>query len=179
MDADKAFDELLVIQTLDGDKEAFELLVKRWHKKLISFSFKFGHDADLAQDIVQESWVTIYQQLSKLNDLSKFKSWAYRIVYNKTMDQLKVRQKELEFKSTTDKSEVEEVTTELPDVNKMIQQLPQQQRTILTLFYLDEMSVEAIAEILNLPKGTVKSRLFYAREKLKETIKASSYENYR
>lgn len=181
MKESKVFDELLVIRCNEGDNKAFELLVKRWNKKLLAFTYRYIKDFDVSKDIVQESWVSIFKGLSKLKEPSKFHSWAFRITYNKVMDQLRGNQKNEAILESNEFEESEEIETDSDEINitTYLDQLPIEQRTILTLFYLEELSILDITGILNIPAGTVKSRIFYAREKLKKIINKKSYENHR
>lgn len=182
MDKDKILDELLIYKCRDGDQKAFGLLIKRWNRKLISFAYKFSRDMDSARDIAQESWISIHKGLNRLNDPAKFSTWAFRIVYNKSMDHLRSQQKQSQIEASSD----EIVDNELNDhhhhdaatVSELLAKLPVQHKTVLTLFYLEQQSIRDIASILKLPEGTVKSRIFYARELLKRIYKEVKNETH-
>ena len=181
MNTDKIFDELLILKFREGDTKAFELLINRWNKKLISFAYKITHDMESAHDIAQESWISIHKCLGRLQEPSKFSSWAFRIAYNKSMDYLRQEKKQNQTELLPDH---EELTTNESDidnwstVSSLMEHLPIQHKTILVLFYLEKQSIKEIAVILELPEGTVKSRIFYARELLKRKYKEVQNEKF-
>lgn len=169
------FDELLVLKVQDGDAKAFGLIVNRWNKRLISFAYKIVHDVDVAKDVVQDTWVAAYKNMAKLNDAGKFSSWIFRLTHNKAIDVIRKQQlKTSEIKTDMAEEEVEDDPWKT--VEHQLKILPADQKLILTLFYLEQQSLKRIADILKLPIGTVKSRLFYARENLKRKYKEVKYE---
>ncbi|MET2984328.1 RNA polymerase sigma factor [Aureibaculum conchae] len=190
---EKIFDGLLVLQFKAGDKKAFALLVKRWHSKLYNQAFWYVKDADLAKDIVQESWSVILKKIHTLKNPNNFGSWALKLVIRKSLDNLRKNRKE-EFNlyqyqenkhsanetNEYSKSNNYNTTSDSHATSKMvincIKELPEQQQIVVRLFYIQEYTLHEIADILSLPKGTVKSRLFYAREKLKLKIKNRNHE---
>jgi len=179
MNKEKVFNELLVLQSQQGNTKAFELLVKRWNKRLISFAYKYLKNIDQAKDVVQDSWISIHKGLSRLSSPKKFNTWAFRITYNKVMDEFR---KKNEFISDEglEVAESEELATIDTDkwlsVADILKQLPPAHKSILKLFYLEQQSIKEISVILALPEGTVKSRIFYARELLKKKYKEVYYE---
>ncbi|MEM7550536.1 MAG: RNA polymerase sigma factor [Bacteroidota bacterium] len=174
------FDELLVIRCQKGDEKAFEIIVKRWNVRLIKFAYKQVRDMDVAKDISQESWATITKSIKKLNDPARFSSWAFRVTYSKSMDWLRKNQRtdsdqaeKLEYKEIEEEHNEEILLTLL---KKAIRELPDKQRVVLDFFYTEGYNIFQIGEILKIPYGTVKSRLFKAREHLKRLIKQHSHE---
>lgn len=189
---DKIFDGLLVLQFKTGDQKAFGLLVKRWNLKLCNQAFWYTNDADIAQDIVQESWTIIFKKINGLQEPNNFGSWALKIVSRKAIDWLRKNKREalnlneyLNYRTNYDTPEYDEnidydTNLNLDNSTKIIingiKNLPKNQQIVLQLFYMQEYSLREIAEILSLSTGTVKSRLFYAREKLKQILKNRSHE---
>ncbi len=168
--SDKILDELLVLQAQDGDNKSLAILVKRWHKKLVAYCYKQTSDMEVSKDLVQESWQAIIKGIRTLKDPAKFRVWAFRIVHNKVVSWIRVVQKERRMEQDVI-NETDLAIEEEPDfgpIRRAVSQLPENQKIILTLFYHHNYSVQEIAEILKLSKGTVKSRLFYARQKVKE-----------
>lgn len=163
-------DELLVLQAQDGDNQSLAILVKRWHKKLIAYCYKQTNDIEVSKDLVQESWQSIIKGINSLNDPAKFRVWAFRIVHNKVVSWIRKVQKERAMgHEIINENDLE--VNEVPDfgpIRRAVNLLPENQKTILTLFYHHNYSIQEIAEILSVSKGTVKSRLFYARQKVKE-----------
>ncbi len=185
---EKIFDGLLVLQYREGSKKALSLLVKRWHTKLCKHAYYYVKDTDVAKDIVQDSWRAILKDLATLKDVNSFGNWALIIVNRKAIDYLRSKQKTDErlhqyyenkkmnydttkttHINTDDHNLVTDDRTEI--IMNGIKKLPDNQRIILRLFYLEEYSILEICKILEISKGTVKSRLFYAREKLKSILK--------
>lgn len=180
MDKNKIFDELLILKCHEGDTKAFELLIKRWNKKLIYFASKFTHDVETAHDVVQNAWIAIHKGIYKLQDPSKFSTWAFRITYNKSMDALRSAKTkgEVMFDEQVDIEDKIESDDSWNTIDELLKKLPQQHKLILTLFYLEQQSIKQIAAVLKLPEGTVKSRVFYARELLKRKYKEVQHEKY-
>jgi len=169
------FDELLVLKVQDGDAKAFSLIVNRWNKRLISFAYKIVHDVDVSKDVVQDTWVAAFKNISRLKDAGKFSSWIFRLTHNKAIDIIRKQQ----LKTTEIEDDIVEDVAEddqWKNVERQLKILPADQKLILTLFYLEQQSLKQIADILKLPTGTVKSRLFYARENLKKKYKEVYYE---
>ena len=114
--------------------------------------------------------------MNTINDPARFRVWATSIVYNKSIDWIRRQQKQREVIQ----NQPPELIEDQVDVNKeelvsvALKKLPKQQQLILSMFYSDDYSVSDIAKILKLPAGTVKSRLFNARKKLKETMESKN-----
>lgn len=176
-------DELLVIQYQSGDGLALQKLVKRWHKTFCEKAYWLTKDADASKDIAQDSWNTIMSKMGSLKDPSRFQSWALRIVFTKAMDWMRSNQKNR--KKLEDYHQNYDVETEEPKNDqavkkallKAINQLPNEQQQVIRLFYVEEYSLNEIGDLLKISVGTVKSRLFHAREKLKVQFKNRNYEN--
>lgn len=177
---DQATDSLLINQYLAGDKAVLPILVKRYHKQFCEKAYWVTKDKVLAKDVAQESWIVIMSKLEMLQQASSFKRWAFRIVYTKAIDTLKKRQKETEvfLSKNTATDDDHKATEDQEQKQKLlldaIQKLPKQKQDIVRLFYSEEYSVAEISSFLDIPKGTVKSRLFKAREKLKTILKTKS-----
>jgi len=174
---DDILTELLVINCQGGDTKALNLLAKKWHPKLLRQAYHLTRDKEAALDVVQESWQGIIKGIKKLKDPAVFPAWAYRIVRYKSSDWIRKLQRNRKL-NEVEKNEIKEDEPESDDtedklniLGRALKKLPNEQRVILDLFYLEKQSVKAISVILGLPAGTVKSRLFYAREHLKKIFK--------
>ncbi|WP_298239024.1 sigma-70 family RNA polymerase sigma factor [uncultured Algibacter sp.] len=183
MERNKANDSLLVIQYQSGNVKALNLLVKNWHQSFCNKAYWLVKDADVAKDIAQDSWGVIINKIDNLKNPESFGSWASRIVCTKSLDWLKNNKRKREnletlkheqeiFKSEEHNSE--EIKIKLL---KTIKTLSKNQQVIIKLFYVQDYSLKEISDILNISVGTAKSRLFHAREKLKQLIKYRDYEN--
>ncbi|WP_019669432.1 RNA polymerase sigma factor [Eudoraea adriatica] len=179
--AKKIFEGLLVLQYRSGNKKAFSLLVSRYNSKMCNHAYWFTYDKDIAKDIVQDSWGLIIKKIPHLKNPNSFGSWAMQIVTRKSIDYLnknsrnreKLREYHNEPKADYDLNHIE---SDLLKVYEAIKRLPQEQQVVLRLFYLEEYSLREISEIIEKSEGTVKSRLYHAREKLKTILKNRNHE---
>lgn len=160
-------DQLLVMDAQDGDANAMEKLVSRWQKRLWLHAYRLTSDPQASWDITQQTWLGIIRGLRKLNDPANFKAWAYRITTNKSIDWLKNKNRNqqtsldlVEAGCCGEKSDL--------GVKELIQELKNDSRAILSLYYFEQLSIPEISIALNIPQGTVKSRLFKARDELKQ-----------
>ncbi len=151
----------------DGNAKALEKLVCLWQKKLWQYVFRLTADVHASWDITQQCWLEIIKGLRKLHNPANFKAWAYRIATNRTIDWLKDknRSQHINLESIeVDRSQKDSDS----QVKELVQKLKNESRAILSLYYFEQLSVSEISIALNVPPGTVKSRLFTAREELKQ-----------
>jgi RNA polymerase sigma-70 factor (ECF subfamily) len=174
-------DEKLVARVQQGDKRAFDLLVLKYQHKIIAIISRFVRDSAEVHDVAQEAFIKAYRALGNFRGDSAFYTWIYRIAVNTAKNHLVSRGRrppatdvdidDAEFLSGADglrditspehelmKNQLEQV------VYKAIQSLPEDLRTALTLREMEGMSYEEIAEVMDCPVGTVRSRIFRARE---------------
>lgn len=173
---DDIYDELLVLRCQDGESAALAELVQRWQPRLLRHVQRLTGLPDAAADVVQAAWVAILRGLVRLEDPACFRRWAYQIASHKCADWVRERQRDragskpLSAEPIDEKSEVSKSQDDTSVLVEALKQLPPDHRTILSMFYLDDMPIAEIADSLSLPMGTVKSRLHYARLKLKEYL---------
>jgi len=172
-------DELLVLQCQDGDAEALKTLIGRWQPRLGALAWRLTGQREAARDVVQDAWLAIVRGFKCLDDPAAFRTWAYRIVSHKCADWTRrrvVRRRvtaELHAESraaSDDSCRAAETADDNARVRAVLDSLPEEFRAMLVLYYLEEMNVADIARVLDVPEGTVKSRLFHARKKLKESL---------
>jgi len=177
--AERILDELLVLKCQHGDEAALETLVARWHGRLRQRAVLLVGDDDAGGDVAQDAWVQIVRTIRRLNDPAAFPSWAYRIVGNKAADWVRRRTRRRKHWSAVvqqaahlndHRGSSAAETVEHCIIRRAIDALPVATRRLVTLYYLDGRSTREIAAALDVPIGTVKSRLFHAREKLKRQI---------
>ncbi len=171
--SEKALFAFLVAAHRSGDLRALDKLVAAASPRLFSHAVRMLGERDGAQDILQESWGEIVRGLHALRDEAAFLPWAMRIVSRRVADVISRRQRDRAIEAGFT-HEAEHQT--MPDgpanadaatVRQAIDQLDGPHRATLALFYLEEMSVADVATALNIPIGTVKTRLMHAREKLR------------
>ena len=174
----EVLDELLVIRCQGGDVRALELLARRWHPRLLRDATYLTGDAEAAHDVAQEAWIGIARGVHRLEDPARFRSWAHRIVVNKSRDWIRrERAKRRAVRQAADLAErpaVEQRRDDIARLRASLAELPADQRTVLSWFYLEEMSVREIAAALSIPAGTVKSRLYHARNALRKCLEEDS-----
>ena len=163
-------DEYLVILAQGGSREAFDLLVRRWTPKLLRFCTRTVGAPDLARDIVQESWLGAIRGLGKLADPALFPAWIYRIAHRKCVDAIRSNQRRRRLAVSAHEEPGVGNMPDVTDLEGAIARLSEEQRHVIQLFYGEELSVEQTAAVLGVPPGTVKSRLYHARELLKRQL---------
>jgi RNA polymerase sigma-70 factor (ECF subfamily) len=175
-------DSFLVLDFQSGNKQALVLLVERWHKTLCKKAFWVLKDTDLSKDIAQECWKIVILNINDLKDPNSFGGWISRIVYRKSLDVLLSNKKTEKIKEAYKYQQV--IKTEDDDFTeaiekyllKAIKSLPMNQQIVIQLFYVESYSLKEISTLLDLSTGTIKSRLFNARESLKHTLKYRNHE---
>ena len=174
--SDKIADEFLVLRAQEGDAGALDALLRRWQERLWLLARRCTNDQEAANDVLQNSLIAVARSIGKLADPAQFRSWAFRIVSNKSRDWIRTQQRRRKLVESAAETEAhgEEAVATADDardvVRRSLEKLPGEQQSILTLFYIEEMSVAEISGALDLAAGTVKSRLFTARNQLKEII---------
>lgn len=175
-----------MLRCQSGERAAFDALVARWYPRLQKLAAGLTGDRDAACDLVQDAWVAIIRDLRRLNDPARFRVWAYRILRNKCVDWIRRRplrrnaDVELQAAAGARHGDCEqpalEEDDELTQLRAVLRRLPEEQRAMLSLHYLEGLSVIEIASVFDVPTGTVKSRLYKARECLRESIQGVDHE---
>jgi RNA polymerase sigma-70 factor (ECF subfamily) len=186
---DRDIDQLLVERVQRGDQKAFALLVEKYQRKLGRLLARMIRDQAEVEDVVQESFIKAYRALPNFRGDSAFYTWLYRIGINTAKNHLVAMGRrpsvsnDIEVEDaenfedgdelrTLDTPETELMTKELAQtVKQAIDALPQELKTAITLRELDGLSYEEIAELMQCPIGTVRSRIFRARESVAEKLR--------
>ncbi len=187
--SDREIDQLLVERAQRGDKHAFELLVTKYQRKLIRLLSRFIRDSTEVEDVAQEAFIKAYRALPNFRGDSAFYTWLYRIGINTAKNYLVAMGRRAPTSTSMDAEEAEELgESELlqdvntPEnqmmsrqvaetVNQTLEKLPQELRTAITLREMEGLSYEEIASIMSCPIGTVRSRIFRAREAIAAQLK--------
>ena len=190
--ADADADALLVERVKRGDVRAFEMLVVKYQRRIERLIGRMVRDVDLVQDIAQETFIRAYRALAQFRGEAQFYTWLYRIAVNtakKALGDLKrdplVSESALRGRDDDDETssvENELTTSETPEtvlaakeiaatVNSAMEALPEELRQAVTLREIEGLSYEEIAEVMNCPIGTVRSRIFRAREAISAKVK--------
>ena len=169
-------DELLVLRCQEGDAEAFQALVGRWQQRLWRHAWRLTGDESAAWDALQEAWIGISRGLGRLEDATAFPAWAYQIVGNKCRDSVRRERRRREaadiYSEAMQREEQEGAAAQQQhnSLKEAVEQLSGPDRAILSLRYEEQFDMAEIAAILGIPEGTVKSRLFHARTRLRKHL---------
>lgn len=177
--AELLYERLLVLRCQTGDRTALGELIDRFTPRLSYFVRKLVGDADRADDVLQETWIDAVRQLPKLQDAGAFAAWLYRIARGKA--DLHFRHNGFAPRATDELDEVaapaddvEFAPEDAARVHAALDRLPIEQREVLVLRFLDDLSYEQIAEITGRPTGTVRSRIHYGKQALRRLLAGES-----
>lgn len=179
-DKERLLDEYLVASIRAGDRKAFDLLARRWTRKLLAHAWRLTGDVDMARDAAQEGWLEIVRGLGGLRDERAFPAWAYQIVSRRCARQVgQARRRRLLEAAVA--AEPVEIATPPPDdpgrggrLRRALAALPPDQRATVALFHLEDLGIAETAIALNVPAGTVKTRLLHARRKLRAALEGDA-----
>ena len=184
--SNKDLDLGLVKRAKAGDYQAFDLLVLKYQSRLISTAFKFVKDQQIAEDLVQDSFIKSFKSIGSFREDSTFYTWIYRITVNTSKNYLVSKKRKDELLQTDISNEenyfIEPIDKDTPEdlfhasqLHKIIIEslngLGEDTKVALTLREFDGLSYEQIAEVVNCPVGTVRSRIFRGREVIDDAIK--------
>lgn len=187
--SDREIDQQLVERAQRGDKHAFELLVAKYQRKLVRLLSRFIRDPTEVEDVAQEAFIKAYRALPMFRGDSAFYTWLYRIGINTAKNYLVAMGRRAPTSTSMDAEEAEDLgETELlqdlntPEnemmsrqvadtVNQTLEKLPKDLRTAISLREMEGLSYEEIAAVMNCPIGTVRSRIFRAREAIAEQLR--------
>jgi len=188
---EKMDDHSLLAATLTGDETAFQELVRRYRNQITNYVYRMLNDYDRAADLAQETFVRVYTNAERYQATYSFSTYIYRIAHNLAISELRQRKRRrlIPFPSFFSDKDSEEIEIEIEDkrqvmaddsmiaderrdaVRRAISSLPEKYRAALVLCDIEEKSYEEISAVLDLPVGTVKSRINRARNLLKEKLR--------
>jgi RNA polymerase sigma-70 factor (ECF subfamily) len=170
----------LIERAQNGDRDAYEELVRRYYTSVVNIVHRMCGDTSLAEDAAQEAFLRAWVHLSSFHLDSSLRNWLYRIAVNAALDVLRRKTED-----TVGDEKMHRFTDQAPGpeaaliakeqaafLQQAMQSLPEASRSVLVLREYGELSYEEIATVLDIPMGTVMSRLNYARNRLRETLKA-------
>jgi RNA polymerase sigma-70 factor (ECF subfamily) len=175
-------DQKLIEQCKNGNLQNFNEIIEAASPFVFSVAFRILADEEQAKDVVQDTMVTVWGKLNKINSSASFNTWLYRIVVNKCYDHLRKRKRESEFRPDDKTWAIisnhfsEQPYSELENeeiarlINFMIGKLSPKQKTVFVLSEIEEMSNEEICEITGISKTLIKANLHYARKHITEMI---------
>ena len=184
---EKLDDRALVTCILEGDRDGYTTLVKRYEKRIVNYVYRITHRYEEAHDLAQEIFVKVFLALDRYDPKYQFSTWLFRIAQNSAIDALRKKSiSEVPIVRTTE-DEPGGKEREFADdgispyralknkqlsaaIDKAVSELPPDYRELIQLRHFGELSYEEIAEMKQLPLGTVKNKLFRARNLLKEEL---------
>ena len=180
-------DEELILRLQRGDEWAFQLMVRRFRKKIFSIAFGITLDTEESQDIMQEVFLQVYRTIGDFRGDASLSTWLHRITVNRSLNWKRRWARRFKWlhvsTDSADDHPAAEPESELPSpeirmanaqtrqqIDNALKMLPDQARTVFVLRELEGLSYEEIADATGIKMGTVRSRLFHARKRLKEIL---------
>jgi RNA polymerase sigma factor (sigma-70 family) len=170
-------DDLLVVRCQLGEREAFDELIARWHEPLWTYVRRLAASDDSAADVVQDTWLRAVRAIGRLREPGSLRAWLFGIARRALMDRLRVRYREPTVPLDDHDAIAEDAADDL-DLSALhgeLEALPLPEREVLVLFYLRELTLQELADITGVPVGTIKSRLFRARNSLRRRLEAKGW----
>jgi len=174
-ESERVYERVLVVRCQTGDHEAYRELIERFGPRLRYFLRKLVPRADRADDLVQEVWIDVFRQLPKLEDAGAFTGWMYRIARGKAA--LEIRRNGRIETPTADVTELAAPEEEPPfsaddaaRIHVALDRIAAEQREVLVLRFVEDLSYEEIGRIVGCPLGTVRSRIHYAKQALQRVL---------
>lgn len=165
------------------NNKAFDQLVRKYQSPIRRFFLnQTSGDSELSNDLAQDTFIKAYTSLATFKNLSNFSTWLYRIAYNVFYDYIRSRKEttgfdthEIDALNSTEQTNVGQQM----DLYQSLQQLNEMERSCITLFYMEDVSIDKIAEIIGIPAGTIKSHLSRGKAKLATYLKENGYDGNR
>lgn len=168
-------------QVLEGNMNAYSFIVDRHKNKVYNLAFRICCNREEAEEIAQDAFLKAYRALGSFKRKSSFSTWLYRIVYNTAVSYVRIKKKEIlsledfpadavDFIGTGNSEEEAESEYRKSLLNFAFQKISEEERSLITLHYYEEMSTEEISEITGISKSNVKVRLFRSRQKMLQII---------
>jgi len=179
MKQDKVSDAILVFRLQRRDELAFQELVNQWEPRLYYYLRRIIGDENAVWDILQETWLSVFEGIRKLKDPLRFPTWLYQISHNKAVSYLRKENKHTQMtneqmvKYSEKNTAISVVKEQAELVHELLGKLKLAHREVLVLYFLEGFSMREMAQIIGVSEGTVKSRLYYAKNKLCEALKGA------
>jgi len=187
-------DEILVAKCQKGDKQAFELLIKKYQRRIFHLIYRIAQDPAVVEPLAQEVFLKAYRSISSFRGSSQFYTWLYRIAVNTSLSHIKKestaenRERTLDYDLQASNLQIESTKVEDPEELLMrkeffkhlmdsLHSLPEELQTAVVLREFTGLNYEEIAEVMQIPLGTVRSRIFRARSRLREMLEPYVYDS--
>lgn len=180
----KYSDEKLILRFQEGDINAYNELVKRYKDRLLNFVLRYFNNVEQAEDVVQDTLIKLYTHASYYKNVAKFSTWIFTIAKNNALTELRKNKRKKTDSLWTDDGQVIDINSKeesldskvqneiaIDQLNKFIDEIPENFRMAVVLRDFQELSYEEISKILEIPIGTIKSRINRGRIQLAEKMK--------
>ena len=160
-----------------GDRKAFNQLLEAYQSPIRRFFFNLtGGDEELSKDLSQDTFVKAWLNIGSFRAAAKFSTWLYRIAYNTFYDHTRTKKQYIDVESISEQMSNNTIDKDFSmDFARALTILKEDERTVMLLFYMEDLTVDKISKIMNFPTGTVKSHLFRGKEKLSAYFKNTGY----
>ncbi|HUQ11295.1 MAG TPA: sigma-70 family RNA polymerase sigma factor [Steroidobacteraceae bacterium] len=168
-------DELLAIRCQLGERDAFDALIARWHEPIWRYLRRLTDSDDAAADLAQDTWLKVLRGIATLREPASLRAWLFGIARRVAMDRLRRQyarplENDAMIEDIPAQAADADLERDLAALDTGVDSLPLRERETVSLFYLRELTIEQIAGLLGVPAGTVKSRLFRARNLLRKRL---------
>ena len=180
----KFSDEKLILRFQEGDINAYNELVKRYKDRLLNFVFRYFNNVEQAEDVVQDTLIKLYTHASYYKNVAKFSTWIFTIAKNNALTELRKNKRKKTYSLWTDDGKFIDISSKeesleskvqneiaIDQLNKFLDEIPENFRIAVVLRDFQELSYEEISKILEIPIGTIKSRINRGRIQLAEKMK--------
>ena len=180
----KLSDEKLILRFQEGDINAYNELVKRYKDRLLNFIFRYFNNREQAEDVVQDTLIKLYTHASYYKNIAKFSTWIFTIAKNNALTELRKNKRKQTDSLWTDDGKVIDINSNdqtldrrvqneiaVDQLNKFLDEIPENFRMAVVLRDFQELSYDEISKILEIPIGTIKSRINRGRIQLAEKMK--------
>ena len=180
----KFSDEKLILRFQEGDINAYNELVKRYKDRLLNFVFRYFNNVEQAEDVVQDTLIKLYTNASYYKNVAKFSTWIFTIAKNNALTELRKNKRKKTDSLWTDDGKFIDISSKeesleskvqneiaIDQLNKFLDEIPENFRIAVVLRDFQELSYEEISKILEIPIGTIKSRINRGRIQLAEKMK--------
>lgn len=180
----KLSDEKLILRFQEGDINAYNELVKRYKDRLLNFVFRYFNNREQAEDVVQDTLIKLYTHASYYKNIAKFSTWIFTIAKNNALTELRKNKRKQTDSLWTDDGKVIDINSNdqtldrrvqneiaVDQLNKFLEEIPENFRMAVVLRDFQELSYDEISKILEIPIGTIKSRINRGRIQLAEKMK--------
>jgi RNA polymerase sigma-70 factor (ECF subfamily) len=178
MEFDKQL-EGIVHRCRDGQRSAFEELFEIYQPRLKYYVRRLGSGSDNVDDTLQDVWLTVFKKIKKLKDARSFNVWLYRIARNKVYDRFRIKESfvPLPEEDELPVSDSDEPVFDAGDAEKLhvaLEKLKPYHREVLTLYFIERMDYQSIADVIDCNIGTVRSRIHYAKQSLRKEMESQN-----